>query len=234
MRFAHHLLWKIGFHLRRRLSTELSWEWRAAVTFVAWLIRVYALTLRFRFHDEAGYRAQSRDAPLVLLLWHNRIIAMPAVYERFGAKDRKAAVLTSAGPEGSLLAALVGRFGLQAVRGSAARRGSVAVREMAARITAGADVMITPDGSRGPRYHLKPGALTLAQMTGCMLCPVHIEYSRYVRLRTWDGLAFPLPFARIDVRIAGPIHVAPDLRAEEFEAERRRVEELMCAALLMD
>jgi hypothetical protein len=234
MRFAHHLLWKLGFHLRRRLDAELSWEWRAAVAFVAFLLRVYALTLRYRFHDRARYRADDRAAPLVLLLWHNRIIAMPAVYERFGPKNRKAVVLTSAGPEGSLLAALVGRFGLGAVRGSAARRGSVAVREMAARMAAGDDVMITPDGSRGPRYHLKPGALLVAQKTGCALCPVQIEYSRHVRLRTWDGLAFPLPFARIHVTIAEPIHLPPELSADQFEAERRRVEELMTAALLMD
>jgi lysophospholipid acyltransferase (LPLAT)-like uncharacterized protein len=98
----------------------------------------------------------------------------------------------------------------------------------------GEHVIITPDGSRGPRYHLKPGALLVAQKTGCALFLLHVEYSRYVRLRTWDGLAFPLPFARIDVTTAGPFHIRPDLDAGRFEAERRRVEELMTAALLMD
>jgi lysophospholipid acyltransferase (LPLAT)-like uncharacterized protein len=234
MRFVHHLLWKLGFHLRRGLHTELSWEWRAAVAFVAFLLRAHAWTLRYRIDDAAGFLGPNGDKAAVLLLWHNRIIAMPAVYERFGPKDRAAVVLTSAGPEGSLLAALVAKFGIGAVRGSAARRGSVAVREMAARINAGEHVMITPDGSRGPRYHLKPGALLVAQKTGCAIFPLHIEYSRYVRLRTWDGLAFPLPFTRIHVTSAGPIFVRADLNAEEFEAERRRVETLMTAALLMD
>jgi hypothetical protein len=232
MRFAHHLLWKIGLRLRRRLSVELTWEWRTAVALVAFLLRMHAWTLRYRIRDDAGYF--SRAQPAVVLLWHNRIIAMPAFYRRFGRRDRAASVLTSAGPEGSLLAAVVAKFGLGAVRGSAARRGSEAVREIAARMSNGEHVIITPDGSRGPRYHLKPGALLVAQRTGCALFLLHVEYSRYVRLRTWDGLAFPLPFASIDVTFAGPIHIQADLDAEQFEAERRRVEALMTAALLMD
>jgi lysophospholipid acyltransferase (LPLAT)-like uncharacterized protein len=83
----------------------------AAVAFVAFLLRVHACTLGYRIDDAGGYFAANGAQPAVVLLWHNRIIAMPAFYRRFGRRARASLVLTSAGPEGSLLAALVGRFG---------------------------------------------------------------------------------------------------------------------------
>jgi lysophospholipid acyltransferase (LPLAT)-like uncharacterized protein len=234
MSFVHHLLGKVGFELRRRLETDLGWEWRAAMGLLAFLIRLLGATLRYRIHDRAGYFAPAATRAGVLLLWHNRIIAMPCAYHRFRRTDRSAVVLTSAGPEGSLLALLVSKFGIGAVRGSAARRATISMLEMAAAVEAGTDIFVTPDGSRGPRYHLKAGALSVAQKTGCPIFPLHIEYSRYVRLRTWDGLAFPLPFARVDVTIDGPFRMEAEVGTKEFEAERQRIERVMTASLVMD
>jgi lysophospholipid acyltransferase (LPLAT)-like uncharacterized protein len=235
MSFIHRVLGKLGFQLRQRLETDLRWPWRAAVALLAALLWAYALTLRFRVEDRAGYLAPEARRAGIMLFWHNRMIAMPMAYARFRRKDRRAVVLTSAGPEGSLLALLVSNFGLGAVRGSAARRGSLALREMAACIDAGQDVIITPDGSRGPRYRLKAGPVFLAQKTGCPVYPLQIEYSRYLRLRTWDGLAFPLPFARVDVTVEGPLYVAADALDEvQFEAERQRLERVMTRSLVMD
>jgi hypothetical protein len=105
---------------------------------------------------------------------------------------------------------------------------------MAARIAAGEDAVMTPDGPRGPRYRLQPGPLFLAQKTGCPLVLVHIEYSRYVRFRSWDGFALPLPFARVDVSSEPPLHVSDSLSDEAFEEERQRLERRMTDGLLMD
>ncbi len=156
-------------------------------------------TLRYRFVDHADYLTGGLDQPAILLLWHNRIIATPPAYERFARRKRGAVVLTSAGPEGSLLALFLSQFGIGAVRGSTSRRASVALRELAACIGEGRDVMITPDGPRGPRYRLQPGALFLAQRTGAPILPLQIEYSKFRRFKTWDGFAVPLPFARVEI-----------------------------------
>ncbi len=68
----------------------------------------------------------------------------------------------------------------------------------------GRDVIITPDGPRGPRYRLQPGALFLAQRTGAPILPLRIEYCNVCCFKTWDGFAVPLPFARVDVTIETP------------------------------
>jgi hypothetical protein len=234
MSLVHRFFGKLGYLLRLRLTDEPGPIWRGAVWLLAHLMRLLALTLRYRLDDQAGYLAGKLDGPVILLLWHNRIFPMPPIFERHCRPRRRAFVLTSASRDGSLLAMVLRRFGIGAVRGSTSRRASAAVREMASRIEAGEDAMITPDGPRGPRYRLQPGALFLAQKTGCALILVHIEYSRYVRFKSWDGFALPLPFARVTARSEPPLQLRPDLSAQEFEAERLRVERRMTDGLLMD
>ena len=233
MSFGYRIVRKVGWLLRLRLETEPSWPWRAAMALLAWLIRVHGWTLRFSIDDQARYLSGRRD-PVIILLWHNRIFSMPALYERRAAKGRRAFVLTSAGPEGSLLALVLSHFGIGAVRGSTSRRSAVALREMASRLAEGSDLMMTPDGPRGPRYRLQPGALYLAQKTGCAIVPVQVEYSRYRRFRSWDGLAIALPFARMRVVTGEPFYVDASASDEELERQRQRLERIMTDSLVMD
>jgi lysophospholipid acyltransferase (LPLAT)-like uncharacterized protein len=81
---------------------------------------------------------------------------------------------------------------------------------------------------------LQPGALFLAQKTGYPILPLHIEYARYRRFKTWDGLAVPLPFARAKLIIDEPFRVSSTKTEEEFETERLRLERHMTQSLLMD
>ena len=137
-------------------------------------------------------------------MWHNRISVASWLFRRFCPK-RPAAVLTSPSKDGELVAGLVSRFGpTGAVRGSSSRRGATAMREMVATIESGTDIIITPDGPRGPVYQFGPGALKLAQLTGAPLVPFCIQYEKYWELRSWDRFQIPKPFSRVNVTI-GPI-----------------------------
>ncbi|HEY4283256.1 MAG TPA: lysophospholipid acyltransferase family protein [Chthoniobacterales bacterium] len=232
MSLRYRVVRKIGYFLRLRLETEPGWLWRAAMAILAWLMRMHGSTLRFVVEDKPGYFAKRFDGPVILLLWHNRIASMPAFFER--RHNLRAFVLTSASPEGSLLAEFLGHFGLGAVRGSTSRRGSIAIREIARRIAEGKDIIITPDGPRGPRYRLQPGALYLAQRTGRPIVPVHVESSRYVRFKSWDGFALPLPFATVTVTYGEPCWINASSTDDELETERRRLEVRMTESMSMD
>jgi lysophospholipid acyltransferase (LPLAT)-like uncharacterized protein len=93
----------------------------------------------------------------------------------------------------------------------------------------GEDVGLTPDGSRGPRYVLKPGLVLLAQLSGRPILPVGVEYSRCLRLKSWDGFMIPMPFSRVDVILGNLVSVAVTHSPADFETERRRCEEAMMA-----
>jgi lysophospholipid acyltransferase (LPLAT)-like uncharacterized protein len=231
MSLGYRCIRKVGYFLRLRLETQPGWAWRFAMASLSWVMRLHGLTLRYAVADKPGYFADRLDRPVIFLLWHNRIASMPAFYERRRHRHRpRAFVLTSASPEGSLLA----QFGLGAVRGSTSRRASVALREMAGRIAEGHDIIITPDGPRGPRYRLQSGALYLAQRTGRPIVPLHLECSRYIWFKSWDGFAVALPFARVKVVIGDPYWVHASCTDDEFETERRRLERIMTQSLLMD
>ncbi len=90
---------------------------------------------------------------------------------------------------------------------------------------------ITPDGPRGPRYVLGPGALALAQLSSCPIHPVHFAYTRSWRLRSWDRFHIPHPFSRVSIAFGGPISIPQTPRPEAFELERLRVENALRSRL---
>ena len=156
----------------------------------AWVLRLLTLTLRIRVEDPAALRDRVQGGPFILLFWHNRILLVPVVWNRFFARHRaqRGMALTSPSRDGELIAQLINRFGIGPVRGSATRRGSTALRELARMLRGGHDIAITPDGSRGPLYEIKPGPVLLAQLTGRPVLPISFEFSRAWRLKSWDRL----------------------------------------------
>lgn len=179
------------------------------------------MTLRWRVVDRCDFAL--RKHPLVGTFWHNRLLMVPILYNRFGGGHR-GNCLTSPSKDGAIVAEVMERFNIGNVRGSSSRRGATALREMAAVLEKGEDMAITPDGPRGPRYHFHPGAVKLAQMTGAPLVLITVEYSRYWELKSWDGFRIPKPFSRVDV-IFGKLHQIPaGLTDEAFEAQRASLE----------
>ncbi len=193
------------------------------------ILRLLFLTLRLDFEDRTGFTKNILKSPVIMCFWHNRILGITLAFLRhYPGKTRKGVnVLTSASRDGEILAHLVGQFGMDAVRGSSSRRGSRALRELIDLTENGCDIAITPDGPRGPRYSLGPGAISLAQLTSAPIAPVHARFSRCLRMKTWDGFIIPLPFSKVSVTVDDPIHLPRELNDEEFEAARLRVESLL-------
>jgi lysophospholipid acyltransferase (LPLAT)-like uncharacterized protein len=212
---------------------QLSRRERLLVCCIAQLLRLLCATLRYRLVDEARFLEGPYPSPVVMLIWHNRILAMPTMFRRHYPKRKGLVVLASASRDGAFLTEFVRHFRMDAVRGSSSRRGVAALLDLTRRLEAGFDVCITPDGPRGPRYHLHPGALLLAQRARVALMPFLIDYSACWRLRSWDGFAIPKPFARVTVTVLPLQTVAPELSTAEFEEARRAVEELMVSRLQM-
>ena len=193
------------------------------------ILRVLLATVRLRFEDRSEFTKNGIKEPVIICFWHNRILGITLAFlKHYPHRLRKGVnVLTSASRDGEILADVMRRLGMAAVRGSSSRRGSRAMRELIVLIENGHDVAITPDGPRGPRYSFGPGAISLAQLTGCPLTPAHAKFSRSFRMKTWDGFIIPLPFSEIFVKVDPPIYVPRKLEEEEFESTRTRVEALL-------
>jgi lysophospholipid acyltransferase (LPLAT)-like uncharacterized protein len=202
--------------------------WLAAL-----LVKAYLSTLRCRIVDEAGFFQSTDPRPVVALIWHNRMLGMAAAFMRHYPKRKGAYILNSASRDGAYGAELVRHLGVGSIRGSSSRRGAIALMDLVKKVKEGYDLCITPDGPRGPKYKLSPGVVLLSQHCQVPLMPLLFEFSSFWRLKSWDGFAIPKPFSRVDLTILPLIQVPPTKTPEEFEVERKRVEDAMRERLKM-
>lgn len=167
---------------------------------VALVFSVWVRTLRFSAADEVQAKINSLEGPLVIILWHNRLFAAKEYFRRW-LFDRKQATLISASGDGAWLAAFLKMFGCLPIRGSRNNRSSQAVREMFKAYKQGYDILITPDGSKGPMYELKPGAVAVALKTGAPFVMFSMTHGKSWRLNSWDRFFIPMPFSKIEARV---------------------------------
>ena len=189
---------------------------------IATVVRLLAFTWRIRVQDQSGVTGDAELPPLIWVLWHNRLIIIPILYERHFL-HRKGVALISRSADGALLASCIERFGGVAVRGSSSRGGAAALAELKRKMDDGFDAYVTPDGPRGPRYSMASGALWLAQSSHAQILPVSMECSRCWRLGRWDGFMIPKPFAKVEVTLNPLYSVVETTSPEQFEKERERL-----------
>jgi len=192
---------------------------------VARLIRAIAGTLRFRIINDAELTYPT-DKRHIWVFWHNRMFLVPWLRENL-IPGQEGAFLTSPSGDGSIIADACSDFKLKPVRGSSSRRGAQAMVELAHYVKNGHDIGITPDGPRGPRYHMNLGVIKLAQLTGAELMPVHVRYDRAIRFKTWDGFLLPVPFSGVEIEFGKPFSVPRRMTEEECEAERLQLEQIL-------
>jgi lysophospholipid acyltransferase (LPLAT)-like uncharacterized protein len=89
---------------------------------------------------------------------------------------------------------------------------------------------ITPDGPKGPRRRVQPGAIFLASQTGLPIAPFGVGYARAWRARTWDRFAIPHPYSLATAVGVAPIHVPPDVNLTGVAHYRNLVEQQLLAA----
>lgn len=163
-------------------------------------MRLWGRTLRFSFRSEKERELLEEQAvPMLILLWHNRLFLASEIYRRH-RPGRRVFGMVSASRDGAWLTAFFRMLGIDAVRGSRHFRGTEALRGMIGKLKEGHDVAVTPDGSRGPCYEMKPGALLLARASKLPILLISSKFNRAWRLKSWDRFYLPLPFSEVEIR----------------------------------
>jgi lysophospholipid acyltransferase (LPLAT)-like uncharacterized protein len=187
-------------------------------------VRALGPTLRLRVIGlDALLPAWRERRPLIYALWHGRLLMVPWVGARLADTrgTRTIRVLASPSRDGEVVTRFVQRFGLDAVRGSSSRGGASALRALAAALRAGDDVVVAPDGPRGPRHRVQPGLPALAALTGAPVVPLAFAARPARRLASWDAFLVPAPFARCALVVGDAVCVPRD---EDREVTRERLQ----------
>ena len=187
-------------------------------------IRLWSSTLdhKVAYYDPAVDPASELcRSPKIYILWHEYLLSLLPLRGRCNA-----ALLISQHRDGEILSRVTFHLGYEMVRGSTRRGGVTALRRVLGD-RRGLHLAVTPDGPRGPRRHLSPGAVYLASRLGMPLVPVGLGFERPWRLPSWDRFAIPRPFSRSRVVWGPDIFVPEDLDRDGLEDFRQRVEQLL-------
>jgi len=203
-----------------------SWRARVLIAFGFAVYRLWARTLRLRVEDPHDVRTLVRNEPVIFAIWHNRLLMLPRVFDP-SFPSRQSYGLISASRDGDLIARFIEGSGYGTVRGSSSRKGVIALRQLVDTLAAGSNVLVTPDGPRGPVYQVSQGIIFLAQKSGAPIVPIHMEYSSAWRLKSWDRFAVPRPFTTLRAIFGAPIRINPLSEPAQFEAERVRLQDAM-------
>jgi hypothetical protein len=198
---------------------------RLAAMLGSGLIQGWMGTLRYRLAPEAAAIHPGKPwvtDRFIYAFWHESILFPTGLPTRRGFM-----ALISQHADGELIAQVAQRLGVRAVRGSTTRGGAAALRELT-EDSAGCHILVTPDGPRGPRRRVQPGAVFLASRTGLPIVPVGVGFANAWRAGSWDRFAVPKPFSTVTGVPGDLVRVPPDLNRDDLEPYRQRLE----AALL--
>lgn len=198
----------------------------------SWIIRLLHGSMRIHYvNREAAESCWRTGQPVVISFWHDQLLLMIKGYHGPGAK-----ILISPSGDGELIARTMAYFGQGAVRGSSSRGGAAALREMIRLGKEPGDLVVTPDGPKGPRHQVKPGVVQLARLTKRPVLPMAFVASRGHRFKSWDRFLLPYPFAHGVYAFGEPLTFAEDETAEEFAVrlEQAMMENLSRAAACLE
>ena len=169
------------------------------------------------------YKGKKVDQnPCVILFWHGRLALMPFAFKKFGLKGKKAYVMISHHKDGELIANNIKLYGLNSIRGSSSK-GNIEVLKSAFKVLDEKnDVVITPDGPRGPYHSIADGAVLIAQKKNVKIRILNYEASSFWEFKSWDKMILPKPFSKINYSFSNYIDIS-SLKKEE--AKKKLIKE---------
>jgi len=186
-----------------------------------YLLRLYLSLLRIRVAgEEIALGCLADYGRVIVAVWHQRFLPALAYVTKF--RNFEPIVMISQSKDGELAARLAQRLGLVPVRGSSTRGGETALAAILKALKKNPAVIHIVDGPQGPKGIVKPGLISMAQMSGAVILPVFVSANRAWIMGSWDRFLVPKPFSKVTIEWGPPLVVPQDLdpaRNEEFRSE---------------
>jgi len=189
--------------------------------FGALFIRLLGKTIRIEEIDRSVLNdLKNQYGRVIFALYHGHILL-----GTYLAKNENIVSIISQHRDGEIIFRIASRLGVKAVRGSSTRGGTAALFELSVSPSYSDDnIVITPDGPKGPRGSVKRGIILLARRTGLPIVPIAIVSSSSWEFKSWDRFQLPKPFSNSIVRFGYPVIVHRDSEDEEVEIKRKELE----------
>lgn len=200
--------------------------YRLAVYLGAFILEVLWRTSRLKIVGKDRLEALLKEqGSVVPVFWHQHLLMGARFMASRRIKGLKPGFMISPSVDGQAPTMLAEFYGCHVVRGSGSYTGVRAVRGVYnAIVKEGISPTITPDGPRGPRFKMKPGAIFTAQISGKAVVPIAYAASPAKLLKTWDKFVVPAPFAKLRIAIGEPYFPPKRMTDEEMAAAEKELE----------
>jgi len=157
------------------------------------LMRFFWYTSKKSFHL-AGDISQKQS---IVVCWHGELLMSPQAYRHYH-KTQKASGIISRHFDGGIIASILEYFSITPLRGSSSKGAKQVLLEAFRALKKGDDLLVTPDGPRGPRHQIGDGAIALSMKAKAPVLLVNYRPKHYWQLGSWDKFIVPKPFTPID------------------------------------
>ena len=157
------------------------------------LMRIIWFSTSKKFH----FVSEVSDAQHVCVCWHGELFMSPQAYRKIHKKQPASAIISSHF-DGSLIAGTLQLLRIRPLRGSTKKGARQVLLQAFKSIKQGEEVLITPDGPRGPRHSMSDGAVGIALKSGLPIFIMNFTAKNYWQLKSWDRFVIPKPFTMVD------------------------------------
>ena len=196
---------------------------------LAGILKLVKATNRTILDPEDAIERYRPIVPFIGAMWHGQHFLVPFARPA----DVPTNVMISRSGDGEINAVAAERLGLGTIRASGGRNprqimkrgGTRGFLEALRSLEDGVPVAMTADVPKGPARKAGDGIVLLASRSGRPILPLAVATSRRVVLAsTWDRTTVNLPFGRMAIVYAEPIHVPPDLSDDGLAPWRAAIE----------
>ena len=207
----------MGTHLSQRLLT-----YRLVPLFHRFL-QLYVSLLRIRvIGEEIALGCLTDYGRVIVAIWHQRLLLGLGYVTKF--RNFEPIIMISQSRDGDLGARLAERLGLVPVRGSSSRGGATALASILRALKKNPAVIHIVDGPQGPKGVVKPGLITMAQLSGAVILPIIVSARKAWILGNWDRFLVPKPFSELTIEWGQPLAVPRGIDPSGDEDLRREIE----------
>lgn len=153
-------------------------------------------------------------------LWHNRLAFGMYIFQEID----KVYALASPHTDGKLITDVIRKMRFGVIEGSTNRNPTGALKEIISKINSGKNVVITPDGPRGPVYKINSNITRVAKKFDKPLIPLSCTADKYYVLKSWDKMIIPKLFSNITVRFGTPLNLTGNEEADNILLEQTLIQ----------
>lgn len=155
-------------------------------------VRLVWWTTRWKSEGFEEMRAALKDGPIIVVLWHQRLLMAPYLFD---LEAGKICSLTSEAKGGRMAGLVQAEFGFETIAMPKGAGGFSMSREVLRKMKNGVSVGIAVDGTTGPARVAKTAPLVWARASGCPIFVAAFATKRHNIVRSsWDQAIVAWPF----------------------------------------